>query len=58
MVGAGPCGAALALLLVRSGWAVTLVDSAPPQAPRPNPGEGGIPSGVGALAAQGRWARP
>ena len=58
MVGAGPCGAALALLLARSGWAVTLVDAAPPQAPRPYRGEGLMPSGLEALEAMGLWPLP
>ena len=55
VVGAGPCGAALALLLARAGWAVTLVEQLAPGAARPYRGEGLMPSGVAALEAMGLW---
>ena len=58
VVGAGPCGAALALLLARAGWAVTLVEQLAPGAARPYRGEGLMPSGVAALEAMGLWPLP
>jgi 2-polyprenyl-6-methoxyphenol hydroxylase-like FAD-dependent oxidoreductase len=58
VVGAGPTGTALALLLDRSGWAVTLVEAAAPGGPRPYRGEGLMPSGVEALEAMGLWPLP
>ena len=58
VVGAGPCGATLALLLARAGWAVTLVEQVAPGAPRPYRGEGLMPSGVAALEAMGLWPLP
>jgi 2-polyprenyl-6-methoxyphenol hydroxylase-like FAD-dependent oxidoreductase len=58
VVGAGPCGALLALVLARAGWAVTLVEQAAPGAPRPYRGEGLMPSGIAALEALGLWPLP
>ena len=58
VAGGGPCGVALALLLARSGWAVTLVEQVAPGATRPYRGEGLMPSGVEALAAMGQWPLP
>ncbi len=58
VVGAGPCGAVLALLLARAGWAVTLVEQLAPGAARPYRGEGLMPSGVAALEAMGLWPLP
>ncbi len=58
VVGAGPCGATLALILARAGWAVTLVEQAAPGAPRPYRGEGLMPSGIAALEAMGLWPLP
>jgi 2-polyprenyl-6-methoxyphenol hydroxylase-like FAD-dependent oxidoreductase len=48
----------VALSLARAGWAVTLVEAAPPGAPRPYRGEGLMPSGVAALEAMGLWPPP
>ena len=58
VVGAGPCGAVLALLLARAGWVVTLVEQLAPGAARPYRGEGLMPSGVAALEAMGLWPLP
>lgn len=58
VVGAGPCGATLALILARAGWAVTLVEQAAPGAPRPYRGEGLMPSGLAVLEALGLWPLP
>jgi 2-polyprenyl-6-methoxyphenol hydroxylase-like FAD-dependent oxidoreductase len=58
VVGAGPCGAALALLLARAGWAVTLVEASQPGGARPYRGEGLMPSGVAALEAMALWPLP
>ncbi|AFY28705.1 2-polyprenyl-6-methoxyphenol hydroxylase-like oxidoreductase [Cyanobium gracile PCC 6307] len=52
MVGAGPAGASLALLLARRGLAVDLID-ATGRGGRPFRGEGLMPSGLAALAAMG-----
>jgi 2-polyprenyl-6-methoxyphenol hydroxylase-like FAD-dependent oxidoreductase len=58
VVGAGPCGGTLALLLARAGWAVTLVEAAASGAPRPYRGEGLMPSGLAVLKAMGLWPLP
>lgn len=58
VVGAGPCGSVLALLLARSGWRVTLLEAAAAGAPRPYRGEGLMPSGLAVLAAIGMWPLP
>lgn len=58
VVGAGPSGASLALLLARSGWGVTLVEASAPAASRPYRGEGLMPSGLAALEAMGLWPLP
>lgn len=58
VVGAGPSGASVALLLAQSGWGVTLVEASAPAASRPYRGEGLMPSGLAALAAMGRWPLP
>ncbi|MEB3318761.1 MAG: FAD-dependent monooxygenase [Cyanobacteriota bacterium] len=58
VVGAGPCGAALALGLARAGWAVTLVEQLAPGLARPYRGEGLMPSGVEALEALALWPLP
>ncbi len=58
VVGGGPCGATLALLLARAGWGVTLVEALALGAPRPYRGEGLMPSGVMALEAMGLWPLP
>ncbi|MFN9643843.1 MAG: FAD-dependent oxidoreductase, partial [Cyanobacteriota bacterium] len=58
VVGAGPCGATLALILARAGWAVTVVEQAAAGAPRPYRGEGLMPSGLAALDAMGLWPLP
>ncbi|MEB3333995.1 MAG: NAD(P)/FAD-dependent oxidoreductase [Cyanobacteriota bacterium] len=58
VVGAGPCGGALALLLARAGWVVTLVEAAASGASRPYRGEGLMPSGLAVLEAMGLWPLP
>jgi 2-polyprenyl-6-methoxyphenol hydroxylase-like FAD-dependent oxidoreductase len=58
VVGGGPCGASLALLLGRAGWTVTLVEAMAHGTPRPYRGEGLMPSGVAALEAMGLWPLP
>jgi 2-polyprenyl-6-methoxyphenol hydroxylase-like FAD-dependent oxidoreductase len=52
IAGAGPAGAALALLLARQGVATTLVEASPSSA-RQFRGEALMPSGLAALAAMG-----
>ncbi len=52
VVGAGPAGASLALLLARLGLPVDLIDATGPGG-RPFRGEGLMPSGLAALAAMG-----
>lgn len=52
VVGAGPAGASLALLLARRGLPVDLIDATGPGG-RPFRGEGLMPSGLAALAAMG-----
>ena len=52
IVGAGPTGAALALLLVKRGIAVTLVEAAK-DSYRVFRGEGLMPSGLDAIAQMG-----
>lgn len=59
MVGAGPAGAALALLLARRGLPVDLIEATcPGSGSRPFRGEGLMPSGLAALAAMGLQPLP
>lgn len=57
IVGAGPAGAALALLLARQGVPLTLVEASPTSA-RQFRGEALMPSGLAALAAMGLLPLP
>ncbi|MCX5966750.1 MAG: FAD-dependent monooxygenase [Cyanobacteria bacterium] len=57
IVGAGPAGVALALLLARQGVPLTLVEASPTSA-RQFRGEALMPSGLAALAAMGLLPLP